>query len=581
MLKALRIPPGLKRAGTEYQSKGFWFDANMVRWYENTMRPIGGWTAVALNSGSQAQVSGVPRGMHAWRSNEGDAYLIIGTTTGVWAYKDGILTDITDTGGTIPPLPTPPDARAYGSEEYGSDRYGRRTAAPPPTGQPGVPLVVNDDATWVFDNFGQLPVGVLSSDKILRSWDLNTANNMVPVSALAPECVAVVVTAERHVMALGASTRASTALVSAPTAAPGADSTVTIGSITYTFKTTVGAAYTVKRGANDAEALENLKKAINQEAGAGTNYGTGTAAHTGVYASITDTNVMTIVARETGLAGNGIAVSTNVTGWEWTFDETTGGSGSPTGVQWSDRESLTSWIASELNTAGSYVLSSSGKILNGKRTPRETLIWTDTDLHSAVFVGGDAVYRFEWRGDKCGAIGPNAMTTVGDVAYWMGDNGFFRYDGAVSGIPCDVHDYVFSRLNKPQGKRVYAVSVSQFSEVFWFYVSTSSSNGDIDSYVSFNWRENHWSHGTLKRTAGVDRGVYTLPIMADRGGLLWTHESGTARPGADPIYCESGPVEIEDGNNVWMVRRLVPDERNLGDVRAYIAPAFQDRKSVV
>ena len=39
----LKIPPGVYRNGTEYQSAGRWYDANLVRWYENTLRPIGGW----------------------------------------------------------------------------------------------------------------------------------------------------------------------------------------------------------------------------------------------------------------------------------------------------------------------------------------------------------------------------------------------------------------------------------------------------------------------------------------------------------------------------------------------------------
>ena len=43
-LVELRLPAGVARNGTEYQNKGRWIDAQLVRWFEGTMRPVGGWT---------------------------------------------------------------------------------------------------------------------------------------------------------------------------------------------------------------------------------------------------------------------------------------------------------------------------------------------------------------------------------------------------------------------------------------------------------------------------------------------------------------------------------------------------------
>src|SRR5258706_4720778 len=39
----LSFPPGMYRNGTELQSKSRWYDANLIRFYEGTIRPIGGW----------------------------------------------------------------------------------------------------------------------------------------------------------------------------------------------------------------------------------------------------------------------------------------------------------------------------------------------------------------------------------------------------------------------------------------------------------------------------------------------------------------------------------------------------------
>ena len=42
MLNALRLPPGLWRNGTRYQSKNRWYGANLVRFLNGTILPVGG-----------------------------------------------------------------------------------------------------------------------------------------------------------------------------------------------------------------------------------------------------------------------------------------------------------------------------------------------------------------------------------------------------------------------------------------------------------------------------------------------------------------------------------------------------------
>ena len=37
------FPLGVYRNGTEYQSKGRWYDGNLTRFLDGTIRPVGGW----------------------------------------------------------------------------------------------------------------------------------------------------------------------------------------------------------------------------------------------------------------------------------------------------------------------------------------------------------------------------------------------------------------------------------------------------------------------------------------------------------------------------------------------------------
>lgn len=90
-------------------------------------------------------------------------------------------------------------------------------------------------------------------------------------------------------------------------------SQITIGAITYTFKTALSSgpavAYEVLIGGSDAVALDNLKLAINAGAGIGTNYSTGTVAHPDVVATTNTDTTQKVVARVPGTAANSKATT--------------------------------------------------------------------------------------------------------------------------------------------------------------------------------------------------------------------------------------------------------------------------------
>lgn len=87
--------------------------------------------------------------------------------------------------------------------------------------------------------------------------------------------------------------------------------TVTIGSITYTFRTSIAGqpAYSVVIGANAAASLVNLQLAINGSGVVTTTYTTGTIAHPDVVALTPTATVLTVQARKGGSGGNAIALS--------------------------------------------------------------------------------------------------------------------------------------------------------------------------------------------------------------------------------------------------------------------------------
>lgn len=249
-----------------------------------------------------------------------------------------------------------------------------------------------------------------------------------------------------------------------------------------------------------------------------------------------------------------------------------GAGGNPRLVRWSDRENRTTWTPAGTNQAGDLELQTSGQIMCAVRTRGQAVILTDLDAHTMTYLGPPFVYGFERVGTSCGAISRKCAAASDNGVYWMGEGGFFRFaGGAVEEIPCDVLDYVTSNINRAQKSKICALANAKWSEIWWVYPSTGVTEND--SYVSYNYRENHWSIGSLARTAGVDVGVFNTPVWCGADGVAYNHEIGNGYSGAS-IYAESGAIQIGVGDNVANALMLIPDEKTQGQVTATFKTRF-------
>jgi hypothetical protein len=249
-----------------------------------------------------------------------------------------------------------------------------------------------------------------------------------------------------------------------------------------------------------------------------------------------------------------------------------GAGGNPRKVQWCDREANTVWTPAATNEAGDFELQTTGQIMCGVRMRGTTLILTDTDAHIATYSGAPFVYGFERVGTACGVVSRKSVVAIDQGAFWLGANGFFMFDGSVATeLKCDVHDFIFKNISNSQISKAYAVHNSQHSEIWWFYTSENSTEND--SYVTFDYKEGHWSVGALDRTAGVDRGVFDFPIWADAGGDLYNHEYGFNHGTSTP-FAESGSISLGNGDQIMKVTNLIPDELTQGDVKVTFKTRF-------
>lgn len=98
-------------------------------------------------------------------------------------------------------------------------------------------------------------------------------------------------------------TKASATLTSDATNVSDGD-TVTVEGQTYTFRATPVAPYDVDIGADAATSLDNIKAAINDSGTAGTTYGTGTVAHPLVTATTNTDTTQVVEANDFGTYAN-------------------------------------------------------------------------------------------------------------------------------------------------------------------------------------------------------------------------------------------------------------------------------------
>jgi hypothetical protein len=249
-----------------------------------------------------------------------------------------------------------------------------------------------------------------------------------------------------------------------------------------------------------------------------------------------------------------------------------GAENNPRRVKWSDQRDNTVWTPDATNQAGDFDLQTNGKLLQGIRVRGGNILLTDLGAFLARYTADDLVYSFDKIGDGCGAASRGAAIAIDAQAVWMGTNNFWIYNGFVSPLPCDVWDYVFGDINRLQISKVTCELNAAFGEVTWHYPSASST--EIDRFVTWSFRENHWAIGELVRLCGVDKGVTQYPLRVGDDGVVYEHEVGYLYDDEMP-FLEGGPLELGSGDLVQYAQGLLPDDKTLGDVSATFKVKFE------
>jgi hypothetical protein len=231
-------------------------------------------------------------------------------------------------------------------------------------------------------------------------------------------------------------------------------------------------------------------------------------------------------------------------------------------IRWSDQESLTTWYPAVTNQAGSARLSHGSKIVTTLQSRQEIVVWTDQALYSLQYLGPPYVWGVQLLADNVSIAGPNAAATASGVTYWMGVDKFYKYDGRIQTLRCDLLRFIYSDINSTQFDQVFASTNEGFTEVWFFYCSSSSNT--VDRYAIYNYSEDIWQYGTMARTAWLDTGLRNYPVAATYSYNIVSQEFGVDdnETGSTlPIEASitSSQYDIGDGHNFAFVYRMLPD----------------------
>jgi len=552
-LTKLQIAPGIDKQNTEYGAEGRWVDGDNIRFRYGQPEKIGGWEKVTSDA-----LLGATRAILTYSDLKGVNYAVYGTNKKLYGYSEGTYADITPT-------------RATGT--------GNITQFETTNGSTSV-IVTDSNHGALIGDFVTIAsvsgaVGGISAANLQGEFEIQTVTGDNTYTIIAG-------------------------------AAASSDATGATANATYQINTGLPTSiygYGWGAGTWNASTWDTSREGLTGADGVLLQSGKWSLDNWGEDVLAQQFNgSLYYWDTSSGLSGN-LAARTNVSGAPTKSrfmlvsgddrhvicfgTETTIGTSSTQDnmfIRFSDQEDPATWTPTATNTAGSQRLTDGNQINAAVRSRGVILIYTDTALYQMQFIGPPFTFGFRQLGTNCGAVGINAAVDVNGIAYWMGNDSFFLFDGAVKKIPCSVQDYVFDDINNNALGDVFCAVNSDFNEVIWFYPSKNSTQ--IDRNVTYNYAEKIWYIGTLARSSWADRGVYSNPYAAEfeasdttttistingvKEGrtFVYLHEEGVNDDGAAMnCHVESGDIDVGDGDQFLSVSRFIPDFKNqVGEV---------------
>jgi hypothetical protein len=522
-LQKLALKPGVNRENTRYTSEGGWYESDKIRFRQGTPEKIGGWQRI-----SSTTFLGVCRSLWNWVTLGSQNLIGVGTNLKFYLENGGAYNDITPLRATVTltnpfttisgsPTVTVVDANGgYTSEDFvtfsGASAVGGLTL----NGEYQITVIPGVANTYTITASSNASSSATGGGTVTAAYQINTgAASVTPItgwgaSSWGSGAWGIGETSDIQIR-LWSQANFGEDLIFAPR-----------GGAIYFWDATAGL---TSRGVT----LVSISPA------------------TGNVPSVQDLILVSDISRFVFAFGcNDLASATK----------------NPMLIRWSDQENATQWTPAATNQAGSLQLSRGAEIIAAKQARQEVLVWSDSALYALQYVGAPVVWGAQLVGENISIASQNAVAYANGVAFWMGVDKFYMYDGRTQPLPCNLRKFVFNDFNTAQYRQVFAGTVESYHEIWWFYCSANSSTAD--RYVVYNYLDNIWYYGTMTRTAWLDSGLRDYPLAATYSNNLVNQEEGVddnELGASTPIhaYASTAEFDLDDGHQFNFIWRVLPD----------------------
>ena len=519
-LQKLQLKPGVDRENTRYAAEGSWYETDKVRFRRGMPQKIGGWVRL-----SAATFLGVCRSMLNWSTLQRQNLVSVGTNLKYYIERGGAYFDVTPIRATA--TLTNPFTTTSGSAT----------------------VLVTDTAHGALQNdfvtfSGASAVGGL------------TLNGEFQISFISEDTYNITSATNASSSATGGGTVTATYQINTGSeiAVPFTGwSAGTWGSNTWGNSGTTLSPIRLWSQANFGEDLFFTYRGGSPFYWDASNELTTRAVYVSSLGGASD--VPTIVNK---------AFVSDIFRFAFCFGANDLGAAAldPMLIRWSDQEDVANWTPAATNQAGSLRLSRGSEIITALQARQEILVWTDTAVYGLQYLGAPEVWGAQLLGDNITIASTNAAVYSGNIAYWMGTDKFYSYDGTVKTLPCSVRSYVFNDFNFSQYGQVVAGTNERFDEIWWFYCSAGVTQND--RYVVYNYLQDIWYYGTLSRSAWIDSDLRENPMAATYSNNLVNHEVGYdnqegATASAITATITSSEFDLDNGDKFMFINRMLPD----------------------
>jgi len=512
-LVPLRIDPGFAD-GTDYEVGPRWVRGNLVRWHERRLKPWKPWRYLITET-----LSGQCRGMHFWQTNNGERYLAIATPSQIIVIqiRNNKVYDITPASG-LNTSNTFNLGSGYGSGYYdGSYAYGQS----PGTSQSQ--FIFTDHARWSIDNWGDLLLLCKEGDN--QIWSYN-------------------------------------ALTPYDTAAAQTDTTADLTAGSYIITTDDTTKYVVNAQVTGTGIpAGTIVSSIDANAGEVTLDQPAAQTLTNTTLTISPVKAMEVITTNADpIRARSIVVTAE------RYLLLIGANGNSRELLWSGQEDYQDFDVSALTSeSGSLQVQTKGFLMCGKKVRAGILIFSSVDVSLLSYVGSPFFYGIETLATACGPVSSASIQQVAETTVWLSADGFWRFDGNVSSLPCSILESFLSDIDIQQSTLVSGGEIREFGEVVWFYKSKDNPENRCDKYILWGTRNNTWSMGSLARDAYLAEEAFTFPVAVgpDSNGdtRVYAHEvdRSDALDGTVECYAETGAFQIGNGDRLTKITRVWHD----------------------